>query len=236
MISRDFRIALRLAAIPLLSWCVNANANTDSFNRVLALGGGLADVDNHAFHSTSTGTQEGAEPDASQLSLSYDNGQFYTIAAGVQERNIRVMVEFYRTELNISIPETAPADEDEEQAPELATSHERTTQLLYYSGYWRPEIIWGVRAVAGAGIGWGQQRLNWGSGEDRQRFSARGWSGKLSLGLEYQVTPRLGVYALAESISFNSLTEEEQTAASNDQFRLDRTSQNQFGFGIHYLF
>lgn len=250
MISTASRIAIRLAAIPLILGSIHASANPERYDRVFTIGGGVADTEGHDLRYVRTRHQRETSEvqDSYQTSLSYESGQFLTLGAGVQDGSARVMLELYRTDMDISRVGPAPDEDDAESEPDLSSNQERQTYLLYYSGYWRPEIIWGIHAVAGAGIGWGQQRLSWGEDEDRERVSARGWSGKLTLGLEYQINPRLAIYASAETIRFTNLTRSsyntlEQPGGSdaaeiviNERYSIGSTSQDQYGLGIRYFY
>lgn len=145
--------------------------------RVLSVN--VASVDTSGDYGSSNGVQEAA--------LEYASATGYAIAWGIEDRNTRFMLEYYLSQANVESPPFAVEN----------GQSQLEVHSLFYSGYWVPDIIWGVRGILGAGIGYSEQTL---SNMQLGELSDRGWSFKASAGLEYAVLPNFSVYTLAEGL------------------------------------
>lgn len=160
--------------------------------------------------------------------LEYDSAAGAALAWGIEQNNSRFMLEYYRSASDI---ESAPFPTSDAVA-------ERELQSIFYSGYWVPTIYWGLKGIVGAGVGYSQQTLNSSQGSLRER----GFSYKISAGLEYAVVNNLSVYILAENVFLREVDDEiavaagETTAAFSANRALEDGEQTRLGMGINFRF
>lgn len=138
--------------------------------------------------------------------LSLDDTTLLSLGWGVQHKQARFVLEYYHATTDTSDGST-----------ELATD------ALYYSGYWLPTLYRGVKGVLGAGLGYAQQDASGAIDGKEGDFSY-----KLSVGLEYQVFPRLSVYGVFEQLNLGDMRDETAIITGTEQQRL--------ALGVNYYF
>lgn len=160
--------------------------------------------------------------------LEYSSEAGPALGWGIEQRNSRFMLEYYRSASDI---EAAPF-------PVADATAERELQSVFYSGYWIPDIYWGLKGIVGAGVGYSEQTLNSSQG----KFRERGWSYKISAGLEYAVLNNLSLYVLAENVFLREVDDEisissgEGMTAVNAMRALDEGEQTRLGLGVNFRF
>lgn len=124
--------------------------------------------------------------------LEYESSLGLSVAMGIEDGSGRFMLEYYYADPKIELPPFAV----DEGSPRMKT------HSIFYSGYWVPDILWGVKGILGAGIGYSHQTL---TNAQLAELEDHGWSLKASAGLEYAVIKNLSVYALAEGIFLHDM-------------------------------
>lgn len=163
---------------------------------------------------------------AQEVDLDYESGIGLALGWGVEDGNARFMLEYYHARADIDSPPFAVSN----GSPRLEI------QSLFYSGYWVPDIYWGIKGILGAGVGYSRQTLD---NAALGKLSDHGWSFKASAGLEYAVINNLSVYVLAEGLFHDeiedrvSYTAEGSTTVTNAERAIDGSEQLRFGLGIN---
>lgn len=187
--------------------------------RVISLN--IASVDTSGDYGSSNGIPKTA--------LDYASTTGYSIGWGIEDRDTRFMLEYYLSQAKVESP-PFPVGNGQSQLK---------IQSLFYSGYWVPNILWGVKGILGAGIGYSEQTLN---NVQLGEFSDRGWSFKASAGLEYSVMPNFSVYTLAEGLYHDDIKDSvsfpaEGTASAGVADRtLSGSEQLRIALGINFRY
>lgn len=151
--------------------------------------------------------------------LDYASSTGYSLGWGIEDQSGRFMLEYYYSAVDIQSPPF-----------EIASDRSRLkTHSLFYSGYWVPNIVWGVKGILGAGIGYSEQTL-----ENAQlgKLRDRSLSVKASVGLEYAVVNRLSIYALAEGLFYGDVKDE---AGGADRMLSDN-EQLSYALGVNFRY
>lgn len=180
------------------------------------LGGNIGSMDTSGDY----GSRTDGSIDKSPLDVSSDTG--YSIAWGIENNTARVMLEYYATEADI---ESTPLE-----------TGQLKTESIFYSGYWIPDIYWGIKGILGAGVGYSRHTL---SNVARRNMKESDWSFKASAGLEYGVHRNLAIYALADRLFHSSVGDyltENGTPPVVTQRTLSGLEQSRLSFGINFRY
>lgn len=195
-------------------------------SRVLTLN--LASVDPSSNYQLTPQANESGVSGVDQA-LSFASTEGITLGFGIEDRGGRFMLEYYYANSDIEAPPFAVTDD---------TATHRT-HTLFYSGYWVPDIYWGLKGILGAGIGYGEQTLTNTQAGD---LEDRGWAYKFSGGLEYALLQNLSIYGLIERIYFDDLYDQVSVAGQGDSAavssrrQLQDSEQTRMALGINYRF
>lgn len=175
----------------VLTACLSCNSladvTTNDTARIATINVGSVETSgDYRFNSGSSNT--GAP-------LEYESATGLSLGFGIEDGSARFMLEYYYADPKIALP---PFTADEGN-PRMKT------HSLFYSGYWVPDILWGVKGILGAGIGYSHQTL---TNAQLAELEDHGWSLKASAGLEYAVMKNLSVYALAEGIFLHDMEDQ----------------------------
>lgn len=140
--------------------------------------------------------------DTTNTPLDYASSTGLSLAWGIEDTSGRFMLEYYYSDAEVESPPFA----QQGGLPHLKT------HSLFYSGYWVPNIFWGIKGILGAGIGHSIQTL---THTQLPELEDHGWSLKTSAGLEYAVMGRLSVYALAEGILIHDMEDRVNHTSDN---------------------
>lgn len=198
-----------------------AQAVVDEPQRVISFNLGSADTSGTYSSVTTTSARE--------VDLDYASSPGFAIAWGIEDERGRVLLEYYRSDVEVeSAPFAASGG-----APELQV------QSIFYSGYWVPDIYWGIKGILGAGVGYSEQSLdNARMGEIRDG----GLSFKASVGLEYALFKTLSVYLLAESIYLGDVEDRVNLPSSGGtgggitEITIDGNKQERLALGINWRY
>ncbi len=173
-------------------------------------------------HATSVDGETSA-PTIAEGALDLPSDTGYSLAAGIENGTMRIMLELYHSEVSVN---ASPLVFD-------GGASELETRSLYYSGYWLPDIYEGIKGILGAGVGYSRHYL---SGNLVDELKDGGWSLKASAGLEYAINGRLSVYGLAEKMFHKDLEEQWSAETNNFTFAFSGHEQTRLAIGLNYRF
>lgn len=211
--------------IPLQKWmttalltCISCGSIADDVveppRHVLGLNTGSTDTSGD-FSSRTNG-------DTSQSAFDVSSDTSYAVAWGIENTKARVMLEYYVTETNI-----------ESLSPGNA---ELKTESIFYSGYWIPNIYWGIKGILGGGIGYSRHTL---SNVALGNMKESDWSFKASAGVEYGVLRNLSIYALADLLFHSSVGDyvtPNATPPAVTQRTISGLEQSRLSFGVNFRY
>lgn len=170
-------------------------------------------------------TQNSATPTLAvpKQDVDFDNTTSYSVGGGVESYQARFMLEYYYTQADVD-------------ALNLATgtvAAEQKSQALYYSGYWVPDILYGVKGILGLGVGYAEQKFNV---PQYSQIKDEGLTYKFSAGLEYGLIKHLSIYAAVEQIYFKD--QEDTVTASSDEAVafVTNNEQTRYAIGVNFRF
>lgn len=156
------------------------------------------------------------------FNLENDGGGIYTLAWGLQDEKARFRFEYYYSSLDTAYNGAAGT---------------REFQALYYSGYWTPTVYGPIKAIVGAGVGYGYEKLkDFSDGVDNKSFGGDGWLYKFTLGGEYQVAPRLGVYLSYELAHQHDFDDDYMQGDDRVSRELEQAESSLLHLGVNYSF
>lgn len=215
-----------LVATLLVSCSALAQPATELPNRVLSLN--LANIEASARYRLSAEQNE-LGITSSDADVGFASAEGAALAWGIEDGNGRVMLEYYYSDINLDYTPFASTG----GTPSLQTHG------LFYSGYWVPDIYWGVKGILGGGIGYAEQTLKNAQPDD---LSERGWAYKFSGGLEYALIRNLSLYLLVERIHFNDINDNVELSGADDpatvaaRRELQDNEQTRVGLGINFRY
>ncbi len=215
-----FTCMLPLAAVAEVTEVVG-----DTTHLVLGFNVGSYDtsVDYRFTHATSVDGVAGA-PTVTEGALDLPSDTGYSLAAGIESSTLRIMLELYHSDVSVN---ASPLAFD-------GAASELETRSIYYSGYWLPDIYWGIQGILGAGVGYSRHYLSGNLVADELKDG--GWSLKATAGLEYGINSRLSVYGLAEKMFHKELEEQWSTGTNNFTFSFSGHEQTRLAIGLNYRF
>ncbi len=145
--------------------------------------------------SLSLGTQSAdggvvsIQGESTSESLNFDSGTSVALGWGVGSETSRFMFEFYSSSIDFN------------------SSESLDKSSVFYSGYWTPTLLFGIKGIVGGGVGVSYIELPERASLGSPKFKNRGVEYKLSLGLDYQLNPKIGFYTLVEHIRGDDYTD-----------------------------
>lgn len=208
--------------LAILATCISCNAIAenvvDKTRYVLGVNAGSVDT------SGDFGLRVNDNISESTLNISSETG--YSVGWGIENSSARFMLEYYVTEADIESPSFNAGN---------ATAVWET-ESMFYSGYWTPDIYWGIKGILGAGIGYSRHTL---SNATPAKMKESDWAFKASAGIEYGVIRHLSIYALAEQLFHSSVGDyvaDNGTPPVVSQRSFSGLEQSRLSFGINYRY
>lgn len=217
---KSFTISLLTFMLPVAAM---AEVNTDLTQLVVSINAGSYDTSTDFRMASASNVEEDSPPTIAEgaLDLSSDTG--YSLAAGIENSRMRIMLELYHSEAPVNASPLVVG----------AGASELETRSIYYSGYWLPDIYWGIQGILGAGIGYSRHYL---TGNLVDELKDGGWSLKASAGLEYGINSSLSVYGLAEMMFHKDLEEQWSSQTTDYEFIFSGHEQTRLAVGLNYRF
>jgi hypothetical protein len=188
--------------------CLAVQSNATEALLTLSIGGQSADEGTFSVSGQSA-----------QEVVTFDSGESIAIGWGVGDDNAKFLFEYYYSSIDINSLESLDKSS------------------LFYSGYWTPELYFGIKGVLGAGVGITYIDLPR-SGAGSTAFKDRELEYKFSIGLEYQLCKSVGVYGLYERIYGNEYSDTYLLAgdAGVATALFDDSDQSRISLGISYTY